>query len=121
VDDPGWGSRLSADGKQLIRRLVQAPIGCALVRKMPNKLSGQSVNVAASKIVELFTPKAENTRPADGRHMDALATEDISVHDKSHFPSLSAHLGQGASGFGVGVRTVPAFALCRFGNLSPIY
>jgi hypothetical protein len=47
---------------------------------MPNELSGQFVYVGASKIVELFTPKAENTASADDRDVDALAVEDISVH-----------------------------------------
>ena len=53
---------------------------------MPNELSGQSVNVGASKIVELFTPKAENTGSADDRDLDALAVEDISVHGNPLFP-----------------------------------
>jgi hypothetical protein len=75
------------DGKQLIRRLVQTPTGSALVREMPHELSGQSVNVRASKIVELSTPKAENTGSADDRDLDALAVEDISVHEKSCSPS----------------------------------
>jgi hypothetical protein len=49
----GLGKSLrSWDGKQLIRRLFQAP------REMPNELSGQFVNVGAPKIVELFTPKS---------------------------------------------------------------
>ena len=66
--------------KQLIRRLVQTPTGSAFVREMPDKLSGKSVNVGASKIVELFTSKAENTGSADVRDLDALAVEDIPVH-----------------------------------------
>ena len=44
-----------------IRRLVQAPI--VLVREMPNKLSGQSVNVGASNIVELFPLMLRILRP----------------------------------------------------------
>ena len=36
-----------------------------------NKLSGRFINVGASKIVELFTSKAENTLPADDRDVDA--------------------------------------------------
>jgi hypothetical protein len=63
---------------------------------MPNELSGQPVYVDASKIVELFTPKAENTGSADDRDLDALAVEDISVHGKSPIsPSPSARARRG--------------------------
>jgi hypothetical protein len=53
---------------------------------MPNELSGQPVYVDAPKIVEFFTPKAENTGSADDRDLDALAVEDISVHGNPLFP-----------------------------------
>jgi hypothetical protein len=66
---------------------------------MPNELSGQSVNVGASKIVELFTPKAENTGSADDRDLDALAVEDISVHGNPLFPiRLQPHFYKPPSG-----------------------
>jgi hypothetical protein len=75
---PGFGVGTSGLGrrKQLIRRLFQTPIR----REVPNEFSGQFVYVAALKIVDLFTPKAENTGSADERDLDALAVEDISVH-----------------------------------------
>jgi len=47
---------------------------------VPNEFSGQFVYVAAPKIVDLFTRKAENTRSADDRYLGTLAVEDISVH-----------------------------------------
>jgi len=76
----------------LSRSLVQTPIGSALVCAMPNKLSGQSlsgqsVDVGASQVVELFTPKAD--RSADGRDMDAMVS-----------PSPSAEFDHAADGFG---------------------
>jgi hypothetical protein len=51
---------------------------------MPDELSGQSVYIVAPKVVDLFTPKAENTGSADT--LDALAVEDISVHGNPLFP-----------------------------------
>jgi hypothetical protein len=73
-------SAKSGGGKQLICRLIQMPFGSRHVSKMSNEFSGQFVYVDASKIVELFTPKAENTRAADDRDVDALAVEDVSIH-----------------------------------------
>jgi len=52
---------------------------------MPNELSGQPVYVGAPKIVEFFPRKAENTGSADDRDLDALAVEDISVHENPLF------------------------------------
>ena len=75
----------SGGGKQFFSRLVQAPTGSAFVREMPDKLSGKSVNVGTSKIVELFTSKAENTGSADVRDLEALAVEDISIHGNPLF------------------------------------
>jgi hypothetical protein len=55
--------------------------GCARAREVPDKLSGQFVYVDAPKIVELLTPKTENSRTADRRDVDAFAVEYIAVHD----------------------------------------
>jgi hypothetical protein len=55
--------------------------GSAGVREVANKLSGQFVYVDAPKIVELPTTKTENRGIADRRDVDALAVEDVSVHD----------------------------------------
>jgi hypothetical protein len=66
-------SAKSGGGKQLICRLIQMPFGSRHVSKMSNEFSGQFVYVDASKIVELFTPKAENTRAAEDCDVDALA------------------------------------------------
>jgi hypothetical protein len=71
----------SRGGKQLVRRLVQVLFGSAGVREVANKLAGQFVYVDAPKIVELLTTKTENRGIADRRDVDALAVEDVSVHD----------------------------------------
>jgi hypothetical protein len=63
---------------------------------VPNELSGQFVNVDASKIVKLFTLEAENAGSADDRDMDAFAVEDISVHGNPIFASSSARADQPA-------------------------
>jgi hypothetical protein len=60
----------------LSRCFPEAP---ALAR-CPDKLSGQFVYVDAPKIIELLTPKTENSRTADRRDVDALAVEDFSIH-----------------------------------------
>jgi hypothetical protein len=70
----------SGGGKQLVPRLVQMLSGSARAREVPDKLSGQFVYVDAPKIVELLTPKTENSRTADRRDVDALAVEDFSIH-----------------------------------------
>ena len=54
--------------------------GSARAREVPDKLSGQFVYVDAPKIVELLTPKTENSRTEDRRDVDALAVEDFSIH-----------------------------------------
>ena len=56
--------------------------GSARAREVPDKLSGQFVYADAPKIVELPTPKIENSRTADRRDMDAFAVEYIAVHDR---------------------------------------
>ena len=59
---------------------------------MPNKFAGQFVNLGASKIVELFTSKAENTASADDR--DVHATDKLFPESnlKSVFPYSTTRL-----------------------------
>jgi hypothetical protein len=61
--------------------------GSSRVREVPNQLSRQLIYFGALEIVKFLTSETVNRRTDDGRYVDALTIEDISVHQKhSYFP-----------------------------------
>jgi hypothetical protein len=70
------------------------PFGSAHVCEVSDQFSGKLVYFGALEVVKFSTSKIVNRRTEDGRYVDALAIEDISVQRESSpiFPSPSSRL-----------------------------